>query len=380
MFFPINIKWKKNLLSTQSIWKEICQVHEFSLMSWGPHVCWISNQKAYIFNLIITSEFKHHKDVLNTRMIAGDMCSIVKINTSWFIFCQFGTWNSSSSSMYGFKMLQNHYLKLKSQQVLYKLRCSSNNLRLSTSMKRLSFPKYHQPLGENMSQYSDTAAFPKMSVNLQELSIQHHRTTMPQVQRLSDCSVFQRNTLSSIELFYFYFSDPAAVLLGITSATVFLAHSCCFYTDLRVMLGDRVFSDVCLNPLLAFLLVARCTLVSPFKFHNRLHWNIAFSKWYLNVSLQSHALFCTHHLFFFMQVWSHSASVCTVQYSLFQLFSALLLNQPCECWINIFTQIRFPQDWEGWSFSEQWWWWLLCSCGTFCFFFFVQMLAFIQLY
>lgn len=173
--------------------------------------------------------------------------------------------------MYGFKMLQNHYLKLKSQQVLYKLRCSSNNLRLSTSMKRLSSPKYHQPLGENMSQYSDTAAFPKMSVNLQELSIQHHRTTMPQVQRLSDCSVFQRNTLSSIELFYFYFSDPAAVLLGITSATVFLAHSCCFYTDLRVMLGDRVFSDVCLNPLLAFLLVARCTLVSPFKFHNRLH-------------------------------------------------------------------------------------------------------------
>lgn len=157
-----------------------------------------------------------------------------------------------------------------------------------------------------MSQYSDTAAYPKMSVNLQELSIQHHRTTTPQVQRRSDCSVFQRNTLSCTEhsLFFWPCSRPTGNNL--------LAHSCCF-----CCLGDReCFSDVCLNPILAFLLVARCTLVSPYKVDWRLHWNINFAKRYLIFSTISDALFRVCYQLFFMLCFC--APVCTVQYSLFQ--------------------------------------------------------------
>lgn len=99
---------------------------------------------------------------------------------------------------------------------------------------------------------------------------------------------------------------------AVTAVVFLLAHSCCF-----CCLGDReCFSDVCLNPILAFLLVARCTLVSPYKVDWRLHWNINFAKRYLIFSTISDALFRVCYQLFFMLCFC--APVCTVQYSLFQ--------------------------------------------------------------
>lgn len=187
-----------------------------------------------------------------------------------------------------------------------------------------------------MSQYSDTAEYPKMSVNLQELSIQHHRTTTPQVQRRSDCSGFPSGTqlllllLRWPRVFFWCLSESFSGFLARCSM-----HSC---VSLQGWLK-------------AALKYQLCKAIFNFFYNLRRSFPSLLSAFFsCCASVLLYALY----------------SIACFSHHTHELLNTLLLNQPCECWINILTQIRFP-----------WWLWLFCSCVPFSVFFLcVQMLAF----